>query len=168
MHAEWSPILRTCKHKCVFFRDQLFWLVKENQKEQPFWSQPKTSIWVCRFLRGPFVGLVTKETEGKLRLGEYPTLCIQNPAPPQKPNDVSLLTSNKHWFVMVPKWCRISSIHSRLNSNALCFFDKYPPKLLVDIVQTRTHLAHYFRFPATRSSSSALLPFFGGRVPLLK
>ena len=37
----------------------------------------------------------------------------QNPAPPKKPwNDDSSVNTHKQWFLMVSKWCRISSIHS--------------------------------------------------------
>ena len=37
----------------------------------------------------------------------------RNPAPPKKPwNDDSPVNTHKHWFFVVSKWCRISSIHS--------------------------------------------------------
>ena len=41
----------------------------------------------------------------------------RNPAPPKKPwNDESPVNANKQWFLMVSKWCRISSIHSMVHS----------------------------------------------------
>ena len=47
----------------------------------------------------------------------------RNPAPPNW-NDDSLVNTNKQWFPMVLKWCRISSIHSMAQSmvpRAVCF-----------------------------------------------
>ena len=39
----------------------------------------------------------------------------RNPEPPKKPwGDASPVNTNKQWFPMVSKWCRISSTHSRL------------------------------------------------------
>ena len=39
----------------------------------------------------------------------------QNPAPPKNPwNDGSLVNTNRPWFPMVSKWCRILSIHGTL------------------------------------------------------
>ena len=38
----------------------------------------------------------------------------RNPVPPQRPwKDDSPANTNKQWFPMVSKWCRILSIHSR-------------------------------------------------------
>ena len=40
----------------------------------------------------------------------------RNPAPPTKPwNYVFPVNSNAQWFLMVSKWCRISSIHSMVS-----------------------------------------------------
>ena len=42
-----------------------------------------------------------------------PTLDGRNPAPPNKPwGDASPVNTNKHWFAMISKCCRISSTHS--------------------------------------------------------
>ena len=44
----------------------------------------------------------------------------QDPAPPKKPwNDDSPVNTNKLSFVMVSKWCRISSIHSKSSKRVL-------------------------------------------------
>ena len=57
-------------------------------------------------------GTVTAIDGLKARL---PTVDGRNPAPPKNPwNDGSTVNTNKQWFPMVSKWCRILSIHSMI------------------------------------------------------
>ena len=58
-----------------------------------------------------------KASHFSCRTESAPTMDGRNPAPPKKPwNDDSPANTNKQWFLMVSKWCRISSIHSILLS----------------------------------------------------
>ena len=43
----------------------------------------------------------------------------RNPAPPQRPwKDDCPVNTNKQWFPIVLKWCKISSIHSMMTLHA--------------------------------------------------
>ena len=54
-------------------------------------------------------------------LRRTPTVDGQNPAPPEKSgNPDSLVNTNKQWFPLVAKSCRISSIYSMTKTTRIC------------------------------------------------
>ena len=50
----------------------------------------------------------------------FGTVDGRNPAPPKKPcDDDPPVNTNKQWFPILSKWCRISSIHSRAEAKSI-------------------------------------------------
>ena len=69
---------------------------------------------VCRYFQGNQIIPLGSWVVPK-RISSIHSMDGRNPAPPKNPwGDASPVSPNKRWFAMVSKWCRISSIHSRL------------------------------------------------------
>ena len=89
--------------------------------------------------------------------GPGSTVDGRNPAPPKKPwNDDSPVNTNKQWFPMVSKWCRVFSIHSITTCSAVVALGSCPRRDLT-VVSSRKFfcLIHHGRTTWMQASNCA-------------